>query len=1302
MPRERNRGDVKAEDTRARGFSPGARFSPRAVRLALPASPRVARLCTALLSLTLACGLWCAGASALASQGHVFDTSFGSPGAGEDQLNSPSDLAVGEAEGLVYVSDTGNNRVEVFKRIGGTFEYLSAFAVRDPGPIAVDNSSSPSDPTHGQVYVAGADSKEEAEEGERNTLYVYSPSAGEVTQKIHAFKSQATGEELEEEFEGGILGVAVDQSGMLWVYWEEEGIIDAFHKGLSAKGSAKLEWQPALRRSLEERFECYARPAFALAPEDAGFYAGYERRNENGECPGERDEGQPPDPTVVAKLDGSLPAPATLIGELDHRDTTGATTDPNSGEVYLDNVSSVGAYSSEGVPIERFGEGHMSAAAGIALDASTDQIFVADTTANQVVVFDPDESSGAPIIDSVTSENLTPSSAALHAQIDPHGLQSTYRFEYGTQECGQPGADCLSTAQATIPAGHGDVSVSAQVSALTPASAYHLRLIASNASGEAEGEPSPSTFQTLPSPGVLPDGRDWELVSPANKHDSSVELISGLRSGSIQASRDGSRLAWLAAGPAVEGPEGSRAFELSQMMSERTRAGWTTASLETPHTSGWGLLLPSPGEYHFFTSDLSSALVEPTEWDDAKTEGVVEHPPLSPQATEKTIYLRPNLPEEHPTYTPLVTAENDTAGTKFGGSLGFEGASSDLSEVVFSSQVGLTDEGATTGGLYVWQGGKSLELLSVLPNETPAPNNEFVEPALGAAEGLDAREAISQDGRRIVWSDGVGLYLRDTLLDKTIRINAAQGNEAVEPGPEGQTVPEPPEEEHPSREVRYQGASSDGKRVFFTDTARLTEDSTQEPVGEESPADLYEFELASENPLRGRLYDLTTYAPGTSADVLSVIPGNSEDGSAVYFVANGVLAPGAKPGLCSRNLEQSEPAPSAPTCNLYLSEEVQGHPGARQTRFIAALSAQDGADWAASPTTELARAQRNLASLTARVSPNGRYLAFMSQQPLTGYDNRETENGQPVEEVYLYDAASGRLTCVSCNSNEAAGGWTRPLGIFDTEQAGEGLGLLVDRPEVWSKRWLSASIPGWDFNRNYSNAPAALYQPRYLSNSGRLFFDSADALVKQDVNGKMDIYEYEPGGIGTCASSGGCVGLISSGTSDHESAFLDASESGEDVFFATAAPLVGIDTDNSLDIYDAHVCTAESPCLLYPEGSKNECDGSSECRPETFTPPSVTLAATAAYSGPGNPPSKPAQQKVAATKTNSKPKVLTRAQKLARALKRCRTRYKHSTRKRHGCERLARGRYAPPHRTAKKSRIAHETHRVTRPRGRER
>jgi hypothetical protein len=84
---------------------------------------------------------------------------------------------------------------------------------------------------------------------------------------------------------------------------------------------------------------------------------------------------------------------------------------------------------------------------------------------------------------------------------------------------------------------------------------------------------------------------------------------------------------------------------------------------------------------------------------------------------------------------------------------------------------------------------------------------------------------------------------------------------------------------------------------------------------------------------------------------------------------------------------------------------------------------------------------------------------------------------------------------------------------------------------------------------------------------------------KRQAVGVENAYEYEPSGVGSCQSpSGGCVSLLSSGSSSRESAFLEATPNGSDVFFLTAAQLVPQDTDTAFDIYDARVCTRQSPC----------------------------------------------------------------------------------------------------------------------------
>jgi DNA-binding beta-propeller fold protein YncE len=1222
------------------------------------------------------------GASAALGQGHRFGSAFGSLGTGPGQLGDATGVAVSDATGDVYVVDAAGERVEVYAPDGqGGYGFASEFKVRTPGAIVVDNSTSPGDATRGDVYVAGTAEKESTPE-ERDLIYEYSPTAGEVIHKWGpVFKTKVEKEQEELELED-ISGLSVDAAGNLWVYWEEEGVIDELAKEASKGGAPRLVWRPASHREpdIEFRFECEAHEGFAVAPDDSAFYTAYERENIAERCPGEEEE--TPDSTVVAKLDATAPEPGTLIAEVDHQDTSGVAVDDAAGVVYLDNRDSIAAFTPEGVLIQRFGSEQLAGASGVAVDSHTGDVFVAEPSRGEVDVFAPEEAPAAPEVDGLSASGLSPSSAQLVAKIDAKGAGSEYVFSYGTGECAtNPGA-CTQLPAGKLAAGFGDREVTAEVTGLQPATAYFFRVVVTNAHGSAEASPAVESFTTLPSPSVLPDGRAWEMVTPVEKHSGALVSITRFTGGSIQSSLDGDSLAWLASGPVLSEVEGSRSFEPAQQLSTRGAGSWGTASLETAHEQGRGLLLPSPTEYHYFSPDLSTSLVEPTE-PTRQVGGVFEHPALSAEATEKTMYVRQGPPSA-PTYTPLVTASNDSAETEFGGALEFLDASSDLSHVVFESKVGLTASAPSAAGLYEWSAGAPLKLVSVLPGGLPAPDEETgegftEEPTLGDGGGTNDRDAISSDGTRVFWSEErrfvpESLYLSDTATGETIKVNAAQGNGATETGAGGATLPEPAREQ---QEVHFQGATGDGTKVFFTDTARLSEESGQEPTGEESPTDLYEFELTSSPgaPLRGRLVDLTPDPTAGSADVLNLITGTSEDGSSVYFVANGALAPGATPGRCARAAESSEPPPAGSTCNLYVNQPDPEHVGERETRLIAKLDSGDAADWGAgvtgSGTAGNLSPSQDLAAVTSRVSPNGQYLAFMSERGLTGYDTRDAASGQLDEEVYLYDATSGRVICASCNPNgEQDGSFKRPHGVFDTRLGAEGFGLLVDRPEIWQERWVAGSVPGWNFNITNSN-PAALYQPRYLSDGGRLFFDSSDDLVPADQNGVEDVYEYEPTEVGTCRFSGGCLGLISSGSSEEESAFMDASQDGGDVFFQTAAQLVAADDDHAYDIYDARVCSESVPCFTSTGSSSSECESSASCRESTTPPAQVAVPPTSTFAGP---PSVSSSRSVLSSKTTKKP--LTRKQKLAKALKQCH-KLKHKS-KRVACERAARKRYAPP------------------------
>jgi hypothetical protein len=152
--------------------------------------------------------------------------------------------------------------------------------------------------------------------------------------------------------------------------------------------------------------------------------------------------------------------------------------------------------------------------------------------------------------------------------------------------------------------------------------------------------------------------------------------------------------------------------------------------------------------------------------------------------------------------------------------------------------------------------------------------------------------------------------------------------------------------------------------------------------------------------------------------------------------------------------------------------------------------------------------------------------------------------------------------------------------------------------------------------------------------------------------------------------------LISSGRASGDSLFLEASANSSDVFFTTAERLVAKDTDTALDVYDAHECTAASPCATEATAHE-ECASAAACRSAPVPQPSIFGApSSATFSGPGNILAEP------------KPKTAAqiRAEKLSKALASCRKRYPHSKKRRGSCERAAHRTYGPKARARKSGR----------------
>ena len=338
----------------------------------------------------------------------------------------------------------------------------------------------------------------------------------------------------------------------------------------------------------------------------------------------------------------------------------------------------------------------------------------------------------------------------------------------------------------------------------------------------------------------------------------------------------------------------------------------------------------------------------------------------------------------------------------------------------------------------------------------------------------------------------------------------------------------------------FWGAASDGSRAIFT--------------------------------IGGRLYRFTLAGAETQllAEGVIGVMGMSEDASRVYFASSKALAPGAVEG---------KP-------NLYLYEASGGGGGA--TSFIATLAAGDVNADSAPIASPFGR--------TSRISPDGLHAAFTSLAPLTGYDNADATTGEATKEVYLYDAATKRLICASCNPSGA-----RPRSV-----ATEGTRF-------------SARIPGFE---------TQMHAAHVLSDNGtRLYFDSADTLSPADSNGAVDVYQWEAAGAGSCKATSpsyspqdeGCIELISSGQSPIDSRFVEATADGRDVFFATLSSLLPQDY-GLIDIYDAR----EGGGLPMPSAAAS-CEGEA-CQPPP-APPEDPTPASSAFQGAGNVVEAPARPK---------------------------------------------------------------------------
>lgn len=660
---------------------------------------------------------------------------------------------------------------------------------------------------------------------------------------------------------------------------------------------------------------------------------------------------------------------------------------------------------------------------------------------------------------------------------------------------------------------------------------------------------------------ALPDCRAYEMVTPAQKEsDEPTAVQVGLKENSmrakagVRASETGERIAWTS-----EYVFPNSASPGLDYLSMRGPDKWSSENVIPPQSVENGVGCPLIVGMAAYSSDLSNGLLADGFGQPGSglgSEGLDcghDEPLLVPGEPQgfQNLFLRDNMTGAYQlvnvTPSSIPAPKPGTTQQYFAAS--FLAGSTELSHIVFEEELPLTENAPSGDDLYEWAGG-TVRLVTFLKNGTPvlgrlagSTRNTELESSVNEFVPLNIanfRHAVSGDGARIFFEAEGNLYVREDAA------TTAQVDESEGPGSSGGG--------------KFMVASKNGSRVFFTAESPLTHESKAEA----GKPDLYEYDLAKATGKR--LTDVTRSAE--PADVLGVA-GASEDGSYLYFVAEAALTPAQETNSQGAKAEANHP-------NLYLLHEGV-------TTFVATLDLNnDSCDWM-SPSC---LAYPRLGGLTSRVSTNGEFIAFDSDESLTGYGNvgqscvptsQSAEvvgfTAGPCQEIFLYEAGANSLTCASCDTNGSA-----PVG-----------------PAVI--RWPA----GPSTDAEMRNA----YPSRNVSDSGQVFFETKDPLVPRATDGRLNVYEYE----------GGKQYLLSSGTSGANSYFMDASVSGRDVFFATAQPLVAQDGDSAYDIYDARI---DGGLQSAPE-PPTPCQEESTCRSAASPTSAFSPPVSAMFVGPEPP-----------------------------------------------------------------------------------
>ena len=806
-------------------------------------------------------------------------------------------------------------------------------------------------------------------------------------------------------------------------------------------------------------------------------------------------------------------------------------------------------------------------------------MYVADVGTSVVDVFGaPVLVPLAPSIESTSARNVGSTSVDLVAGIDPNGFNTTYHFEYGA---GTSYGTSSPVPDADIGAGAVDQTITQHLSGLTAGVTYHYRLVAHNVNGTTTGVDHTFVYDTTP--GGLPDGRFYEMVTPPDKEGA---VVHALLAPTVAA--DGSRVV----GSSTEAFAGLTNDELgvegkAYYRFTRTAAGWVTAPLNP------------------FRSNIASIGVEDSVWSPSTIGTRVSVDDLS------LVRADGSVSEVGPIWPPGVVEEKETERTVYSVS----GAASDASRgIVF----------AITNSALFWPFDSTIREPAELFEFGPPSLYEYtgtgnLAPSLvGVTGGAGSTSLISQCGIKLgssSWSE----YNSVSQSGATVFFTAEPGGcENFETGEVGKgpavselyaridgsqtvAISEPSAADCPACDTsapaaaRFEGAAADGSKVFFT--------TTQSLLGADTSENLYEYDF---NPPPGQPKVVKVSGGDSSvsnptAEVQGVTR-ISQDGSHIYFVAGGVLTTAAN--------REGQSAQSGAD-NLYVYERDAQYPAGR-TAFIAGLCSDAEKSGAVADT----RCPSNLDpshsvedkaiwgldtasgdhSRPAQATPDGHFLTF------TSYGDLTTGDTSSARQVFQYDAQTGSLARLSIGHN----------GYNDNGNTASGGNSSSD-----------AEIVTQEYKGTNDGGARGGGIARTMSDDGSyVFFQSPIALTSRALNDvqigineelhpiyAQNVYEYHGGQISLISDGkdGSPVLIPTSGP-----VLIGTSETGGDVFFRTADPLVAQDTDTQVDIYDARV-GGGFPAPAAPTG----CQGDA-CQGSPSSPPVFPSSSSSTLSGLGN------------------------------------------------------------------------------------